>query len=343
MVYPFARRCLLLATFLFPVLAGANTAAFDLRGPGVEVRVSRDGTELPIAKVPNLREGDRLWVHAAFPETQSAHYLLIVSFLRGSTNPPPENWFTKVETWNKHVREEGTIVTVPKGAEQVLLFLAPETGGDFSTLRTAVRGKPGAFVRASQDLIEASLDRSRLEAYLSAVKQISETDPDKLKERSKLLARSLNIKLDDDCFKEPQEQQESCLTKNSDALVLDDAHSESMVAQLTSGAPVELIGQVTASPIAGGGVYSAYVGAVVDVARLLGTFRNAQYQYIPALAVPHEDRLNLKLNTPPSFRNPKSVLVIALPAVQPPQLPPLRPVDPKGVYCLTNPSLVLPV
>jgi hypothetical protein len=343
MVTPFARVCLLLATLLFPVLTRADTAAFDLPGPKVEVRVSRDSRELPIAEVPNLREGDQLWVHAAFPETQSTHYLLIVSFLRGSTNPPPENWFTKVETWNKRPREGGTMVTVPQGAEQVLLFLAPETGGDFSTLRTAVRGKPGAFVRASQDLNEAGLDRSRLEAYLAAVKQTSETDPDKLKERSKLLARSLNIKLDDDCFKKPPEQQESCLTKNSDQLVLDDAHSQTMVAQLTSGTSVELIGQVSSTSVAGGGVYSAYVGAVVDVVHLMSTLHTAQYQYIPALAVSREDQLDLKLNTPPSFRNPKSVLVIALPAVQPPKFPPLRPVDPNGVYCLTNPSLVVPV
>ena len=181
----------------------ADTAAFDLPGPQVEVRVSRAGKELPIAEVPNLQDGDRLWVHPAFPETQSAHYLLIVTFLRGSTNPPPENWFTKLETWDKHVRSEGTMVTVPKGAEQVLLFLAPETGGDFSALRTTVRCKPGAFVRASQDLNEASLDRSRLDAYLSAVKHASDNDPNKLKQRSILLARSLNIKVDDECFKKP--------------------------------------------------------------------------------------------------------------------------------------------
>ncbi len=342
MVSRLSRLCLFLAISLFPVFLHADKAAFDLPGPSVEVRVSRAGGELPIAAVPNLQEGDRLWVHPAFPETQSAHYLLIVVFLRGSTNPPPENWFTKIETWNKKVREEGTMVTVPKGAEQVLLFLAPETGGDFGTLRKAVRGKPGAFVRASRDLTEASLDRSRLEAYLSAVKQASDTDPDKLKERSTLLARSLNIKLNNKCFEKPAEQQELCLTQNSDQLVLDDAHSQSMVAQLASGPSADLIGEMSATPIAGGGFYSAYVGAVVDLVRLTGTLHTAEYQYIPALAVPHLDQLNLKLNTPPSFRNPKSVLVIALPAVEPPQLPPLKPVDPKGVYCLTRSSLVLP-
>ena len=72
-----------------PTLVLAQTAPFDLPGPSIEVRVSREGKELPIAQVPNLQEGDRLWLHPAFPATQSARYLLIAAFLRGSTNPPP--------------------------------------------------------------------------------------------------------------------------------------------------------------------------------------------------------------------------------------------------------------
>jgi hypothetical protein len=335
---------LLLLVLLLSTSAYADTAAFDLPGPRMEVRVSRAGKELPIAEVPNLQEGDRLWIHPALPETQSAHYLLIVAFLRGSTNPPPENWFTKVEAWDKNVQREGIVITVPKGAEQVLLFLAPETGGDFGTLRKAVRGKPGAFVRASQDLNEASLDRSRLEAYLSAVKQAaSDNDPDKLKETSALLARSLNIKLDSDCFKKPIDEQAACLVQKSDELVLDDAHSQSMAAQLASGASADLVGQISATPMAGGGFYSAYVGAIVDVVRLTSAWHTAEYQYIPALAVPHEDQLNLKLNAAPSFRNPKSVLVIGLPSVEAPKLPPLKPVDPKSAYCLDSSSLMLAV
>src|SRR5206468_2367862 len=151
-----------LGLLLLPTLVYAGTAAFDLPGPQIEVRVSRNGKQLPISQVPNLQEGDRIWLHPTFPDTQSARYLLIATFLRGSTNPPPENWFTKIESWDRHVRVEGVLVTVPKGAEQMLLFLAPETGGDFDTLRTTVRGKPGAFVRAAQDLDRASLDRSRL-------------------------------------------------------------------------------------------------------------------------------------------------------------------------------------
>lgn len=334
---------LLVACFLIlPGAVLADNAAFDLPGPRVEVRVSRAGKELPIGDVPNLQVGDRLWVHPDFPESQSAHYLLIVTFLRGTTNPPPENWFTRIETWNKHVRQEGVTITVPKDAEQALMFLAPETGGDFNTLRSNVKGKPGAFVRASQDLNRAALDRTRLDAYLSSVKSASDTDPDKLKERTTLLARSLGIKLDDDCFKKPVEQQASCLMQNSDQLVLDDPHSQSMVAELTSGASADLIGQISSTRLMGSGYYSAYVGAIVDVVRLMTSFHTAEYQYIPALALPKGEQLNLQLNAPPSFQKPKSVLVIGLPAIEAPQLPPLRAVDTKGVYCLQNSSLVLP-
>ncbi len=133
---------LFVASFLIlPGAVLADTAAFDLPGPRVEVRVSRGGKELPIGDVPNLQVGDRLWVHPDLPESQSAHYLLVVTFLRGSTNPPPEDWFRRIETWNKHVRQEGVTITVPKGAEQALMFLAPETGGDFSTLRSNVKGR----------------------------------------------------------------------------------------------------------------------------------------------------------------------------------------------------------
>ncbi len=331
-----------LALLSLPALVYAETAAFDLPGPRIEVRVTRGNKQLPISQVPNLQEGDQLWLHPAFPETQSAHYLLIATFLRGATNPPPENWFTKIETWDKHVRADGVVVTVPKGAEQALLFLAPETGGDFGTLRTTVRGKPGAFVRATQDLDRASLDRSRLDVYLGAVKHASDTDPSELKEKSTLLARSLNIKVDNKCFEKPEEQQLPCLMQNSDQLVLDDSHSQSMVAELASGPSADLVGQLSTTPWAGGGFYSPYVGAIVDVVRLTTSLRTAEYQYIPALALSKTDLLNLDLNAAPSFRKPKSVLVIGLPPVAAAQLPPLRAVDPKSVNCLQRSSLVLP-
>ena len=133
------------------------------------------------------------------------------------------------------------------------------------------------------------------------------------------------------------------ITQHSGQLMLDDGHSQSMVASLTSSASSDLIGQLSNTRLAGGGYYSPYVGAIVDLARIMGNLRTATYQYIPALALPKHDHLNLKLNNPPSFRKPKSVLVVALPAVERAHLPLLRAVDANQVFCLAKPSLVLPV
>jgi len=338
------KACFLLAVaFLLPGSVLAENAAFDLVGPKIDIRVERAGATRPIAEVPNLQAGDRLWIHPDLPDSQSVHYLMVVAFLRGATNPPPDNWFTRAETWNKAVHEEGIFVTVPAEAEEALVFLAPETGGAFSTLRNAVRGKPGAFVRAAQDLEQASLDRSRLDAYLEAVKVTSVIDPADLQIRTAMLARSLNIKLDKQCFDKPSAEQVPCLTQNNEALVLDDAHSQNMVASLTTGAPTDLLSQISSTPTARGGYYSPYIGAVVDVVRILGTTHSAQYQYIPALAPPKKDALNLRLNNPPSFRNPKSVIVVALPPVRAAVAPPLRALDATQAFCANKPDLVLPV
>lgn len=335
--------CGFLTVLCSPIKAHGDGAAFDLVGPKFQVHVQRAGVTLPIAEVPNLQAGDRLWVHPDLPDTESVHYLMVVVFLRGATNPPPDDWFTRADTWTKPVHEEGIFVNVPPEAEQAIVLLAPETGGAFSTLRAAVRGKPGSFVRAAQDLEQLSLDRSRLEAYLDAVRETSIDDPEQLKTRTTLMARSLNIKLDQQCFDKPSDQQVPCLTQNTDQLVLDDQHSQSMVATLTSGPSTDLLTQLSATPTAKAGYYSPYVGAVVDVVRILGTAHTAQYQYIPALALPKKDDLNLRLNNPPSFRNPKSVIVIALPPIRDAIPPPLRAVDPAQVFCANKPDLVLPV
>jgi len=317
--------------------------AFDLTGPKIEINVTRAGKTLGIAGVPNLLPADRLWIHVDLPNDQSVHYLLVVAFLRGTTNPPPEDWFTRAETWNKQVQSEGVVVTVPKQAQQALLFLAPETGGDFSSLRSAVRSKPGVFVRAAQDLNQAGLDRTRADRYLDEIKNSAGMDTKALHDRSVLLARTLGIKLDQQCFDRPAEQQSTCLTQNTDQLVLDDGHTQSMVAALTSGPASDLMGALSATSMAGGGFYSPYVGAVVDLARILGNLHTAAYQYIPALALPKGSQLNLRLNNPPSFRSPKSVLVVGLPAVEASLLPPLRAVDPEQVQCLEKAPLVFPV
>jgi len=322
--------------------ARADAPSFDLAGPSIDMRVARGGHTLPISQVPSLEAGDRLWIHPSFPDSQSARYLMVVAFLRGATNPPPEKWFTRVPTWERGPRSEGVFITVPEGAEQALIFLAPETGGDFGTLRSAVRGRPGVFVRATQDLQAAGLERLRLDRYMSAVKTISDADPKQLQQRSLLLARSLGMRLDQQCFERPVDQQAACLTHNTEGLVLDDAHTQSMVSEIANGSTADLMSQISYSSVAGAGMYSPYVGAMVDLARILGSVHTAQYQYIPALAMPQHDTLALRLNNPPSFRNPKSVLVIALPAVQKTKAPPLRASDPAQTYCLSRTDLVLP-
>ena len=318
-------------------------AAFDLAGPKLEVSVTRAGKPLPISQVPALEPGDRIWIHPAFPESQSVRYLLVVAFLRGATNPPPEDWFIKVETWTKPVRQEGTVVTVPAQAQQALIFFAPQTGGDFSTLRSAVQGKPGAFVRAAQDLNLASLDRMRLDRYLSAIRETSAKDPKALHETTLLLARSLNLKLDSQCFDKPTEQQGPCLTQNTDQMVLDDGHGQSMLATLSTGPAVDLVEAASVTKAGGGGSFSPYLGVIVDLAHVMESLHTAQYQYIPALAIPKDEQLQLRLNNPPSFHKPMSVLVVALPPVEQATPPVLRPPDGRQVFCAQKPSLAFPL
>ena len=333
--------CLWICCFVLAAKCLAEPA-FDLLGPKVDVHVKRGDVTLPIGEIPNLLPGDRLWIHPDLPESQSTHFVLIIAFLRGATNPPPPEWFTRVETWTREARNEGVFVTVPNEAEQALLFLAPETGGDFSTLRTAVRNRPGTFVRATQDLLAASLDRMRLDAYLGEVKVTSQTDTRSLKERAELAARSLGIRLDQQCFDKPSDQQAPCLTQHTDGIVLDDSNAGSLVNQWTSGSTLDLVNQISSTSRGGGGAYSPYIGAIVDTARILSSLHTAHFQYIPALALPTKDTLNLRLNTPPSFKDPKSVVVIALPPVGPVRLPPLHPVNPADAWCAQKPGQALP-
>lgn len=336
------RRCLPLLLFGIVSVSAvwADSPAFDLTGPKVDVHVKRGDVTLPIGQVPNLVAGDRIWIHPDFPESQSAHYILVVAFLRGATNPPPADWFTRVETWTRAARNEGVFVTVPKEAQQALAFLVPETGGDFSTLRKAVHDRPGAFVRATQNLQAASWDRMRLDAYLNEVHSSSQIDPKLLKDSAELSARSLGIRLDQQCFDKPSDQQASCLSQHTEGMVLDDANAQSLVAQLASGSTIDLMNQLSYSSMAGAGQFSPYVGAIVDTAKILSSLHTAHFQYIPALALPMKDTLNLRLNLPPSFRDPKSVVVIALPPVGASKAPPLRASNPLESLCAQKPDLV---
>ena len=338
------RVAAVLSVLLLPCLnLHADSSKFDLIGPKIEVRVTRGEATLPIASVPNLQPGDRLWLHPDLPPTQSVHLLLIVAFLRGTTNPPPDTWFIRIETWNKKVNEEGVYVMVPQDAQQAVMFLAPETGGDFSTLKSAVRGRPGIFVRASQDLAEAGFEQARIEKYVAAIAQVPPGDAKAMLEHSELLARTLNLKPNDACFKLSVDLQYNCLIQSGNQTLLDDGHGQTVVDTLANGPGSDLINQASYTQAFGAGVYSAYVGAIVDLVRLTSGLHTAKYQYIPAIAFPTAEQLNLRLNTAPSFHNPKSVIVIGLPAIKASVPPPLRPADPKYIACLAKPTMVLQV
>jgi hypothetical protein len=297
---------------------------------------------LPIAEVPNLQPGDKIWVKADLPPTQSNHLILVVAFLRGTTNEPPDNWFTEIDTWEKKTAE-GTTITVPNEAQQALMFLAPETGGDFKTLRSAVKGRPGLFIRADSDLNEASFEQQRIARYLAAMKNVGTADPKEIQEHSAKLAATLALKPNPDCFKQPVDQQVNCLTVSSAPVLMEDGHGQTIAEALSSGPASDFANNASYTAPLGAGVYSAYVGTVVDLIQIIGVLRTAQYQYIPGLSFPQDAAINLKLNTPPSFHNPKSVIVIGLPAIQKAILPPLHPHTPDQVACLLQPKLVLPV
>jgi hypothetical protein len=332
----------LLAMSLTTALRADDNARFDLTGPTVDIRVTRGSATLPIAQVPNLQPGDKIWIKADLPPTQSNHLILIVAFLRGTTNEPPDNWFSEIDTWDKKTAE-GTTITVPNEAEQALLFIAPETGGDFKTLRSAVKGKPGLFIRADSDLNEASFEQQRIERYLAAMKTVPQDDQKAIQEHSTKLAATLALKPNADCFKQPVDQQVICLTQSSAPVLLDDGHGQSIAEAISTGPSSDFINAASYTQPVGAGLYSAYVGAVVDLVHLVGMLRTAQYQYIPGLSFPQGSSLSLRLNAPPSFHKPESVIVIGLPAIQKAKLPPLRPHDPNQVACLLQPKMTIPL
>src|SRR5215469_7216722 len=321
----------------------ARAAPFDLAGPTLEVEVTRAARTLPAVEVPNLAAGDRIWMKADLPDGESAHYLMIAALLRGATNPPPEDWFFACETWTRRCAKEGLTFTVPAEAQQVVVFLAPQTGGAYRTLVDAVRGRPGAFVRTSQDLNQAALDHARLDAYLTAVRRLAEVDPSQLKEAAPLLSRSLAIKVDEACLAKIPVMQAPCLAQGREALILDDGHSASLAQALTSGPASDLAMEASNTPQLKSGYYGPFIGSILDIAKILDSLRTAQFQYFPALTALHGRQVALTLNAPPSFHDPKSVLVVALPAVEASQFPTLHSVTPNEILCASKDPLVLPV
>jgi hypothetical protein len=321
-----------------PPAASAQNAPFDLTGPGLQIMVDRAGKTLPITQVPNLAAGDRIRIDALLPADQGARYLMVAAFLRGATNPPPKSWFFRAETWQK--KKSGLDIVVPEGAHQLVLFLAPSTGGDFGALIDAVRGQPGAFVRATQDLNQASLDRTRLDAFVEAIRRQDRTRPENIEAVSPILTHSLAIKLNKECLDQAADVQAACLTQSRESLVLADGHTSSLTETLAS-TTTDLALQFASTPEGGYGYYSSYIGVVRDIARVFGAFQSTHFQYIPALSRFQGERIGLVLNAAPSFDKPKSALVIAMPAIEPGEAPPLRAIATAPALCAARPGAVL--
>ncbi|WP_022687998.1 hypothetical protein [Sphingomonas phyllosphaerae] len=327
------------APVMVPAAAAAQGTTFDLAGPVLSMRVTRGTVTLPAGEVPSIRGGDRLDVKADLPPDQSARYVLVVAFLRGATNPPPKDWFFKAETWDKNPKKAALSITVPAGAQQAIAFMAPETGGGYNALVKAVRGRPGVFVRAAQDLFQASLDRARLETFVGGVARIEETAPERLVPVSTALASTLAIKLDAACLSRARSLQASCLTQNRDGMVLQTGGGTTL-AEMLGGTTTQFAYSLAATKEGGAGLYSPYISLARDFVRLFGVFRSASYQYAPALAVGSGERLRLQLNSPPSFQDPQTVLVAPLPPIGGGAPPPLRAAM-KEAVCLAQPGLTL--
>lgn len=327
------------AALAFPAIARADNQQFDLTGPALRVSVTRGPVTLPIAKVPSIAKDDRVRIAAELPESQGVRYLLVAAFLRGATNPPSKRWFFKAESWD---RKKGTLdLTVPEGAEQLVLFVVPETGGGFDAVVDTVRRQPGAFVRASVELNQASRDRARLELFLDGIRDAERHRPGELAQRTEQLTRSLSIKVREECLEQPIEQRAACMGQTENTLLLTDGTRTSLTQTLV-GAPTDLALQIASTPEGGYGYYSPYIGVVRDVARLFGAFQTTRFTYIPALSQWEGERSALLLNTAPSFSSPKSVMVVGLPPVKPVD-PPLLRAGADQTLCAPPGDLVLPV
>ncbi|WP_294393179.1 hypothetical protein [uncultured Sphingomonas sp.] len=336
-----ASLALLLAPATLSPSHAADTAPFDLPGPGMRITVTRGARTLPIGEVPGLATGDLLHMGADLPDDQRARFLLVSAFLQGATNPPAKSWIRVAETWKRKDKDRLLAVTVPKGARQLVLFLVPDTGGASDTIIDNVRGRPGEFVRATQDLNQASLDRSRLDAFMAAIQAQENSYPEYLKTVAPVLARSLSMKLNEDCLAKVIELQAACLLENRESLVLGDVHGSSLAETLT-GATTDLALQLSATPEAGFGYYTPYIGVVRDIARVFGAFSNPQFNYLPTLSLRQGAGVSLLLNAAPSFKTPKSVLVAAMPAIDASSPPRLRNTAEQPI-CAMRPGIVLPV
>jgi len=181
----------------------------------------------------------------------------------------------------------------------------------------------------------------RVEAYLAQVKVTSQTDLKSLKERTEMATRSLGIKLAQQCFDKPIDQQAPCLAQNPEGLVLDDANTQSLVSQLTGGDTAALMNAISSSNMAGAGAYSPTSapssipsGSSLPCIRAFSIYSGAGFA--------NADTLNLAAQRAALVSQPQ-VCGGRRPASLGPAKPePLHPVASADSFCAQKPGLVLP-
>ena len=179
---------------------------------------------------PNLQSGDRLWIQPDLPDTQSAHYLMIVVFLRGATNPAARELVHPHGNLDQASARGGNFCYRAGRSAGSTDFSCP---GHRRRVQHSSRfgSRPARRVRACMRRISsrpAGTGHGWRNTWMRCAR-CPAADPDELKARTLLLARSLNIRLEQQCFDKPTAQQAPCLTQNTDQLVLDDAHAQNMV------------------------------------------------------------------------------------------------------------------
>src|SRR3546814_10134872 len=103
-------HCVLFALLLSGAVHAAAPAPFDLSGPTLDAVITRGKTILPASDIPNLAEGDRIWLKPEFPKSHSAHYLMVAAFLSGLSDPLPKDWVFSFKTWNGNFARAGLSV-----------------------------------------------------------------------------------------------------------------------------------------------------------------------------------------------------------------------------------------
>ena len=169
-----------------------------------------------------------------------------------------------------------------------------------------------------------------------------QTDPKQLQEHSKLIAGTLALKPNDDCIELP-DQQYTCLTQSGNQALLDDGHGQTIIDALTGNEGAGLIGRLqprNSREAASTRLTSAPL-SIWFTSWDRCTPRNISTS--PPSRFRNSSRSICALTSPPSFHNPKSVIVIGLPSVQQTTPPPLRAADAKLVSCLQKPGVVLQV